>query len=80
MPQRSRSVADDLYDREVRHLPLKERLHLMERIVADASTPRTGSSRQRSLLELEGLGADLRKGVDAQEYVTSLRREWDHRP
>jgi hypothetical protein len=37
-------------------------------------------SRPHSLLELEGLGAELWHGVDAQEYVDELRREWDHRP
>jgi hypothetical protein len=36
--------------------------------------------RQRSLLELEGLGAEIWEGVDAQEYVNELRKEWDHRP
>jgi len=34
----------------------------------------------RSLLELEGLGAEIWDGVDAQEYVNELRKEWDHRP
>lgn len=33
----------------------------------------------RSLLELEGLGAEIWQGVDAQEYVNQLRSEWDHR-
>ena len=33
-----------------------------------------------SLLELEGLGAELWQGVDAQEYVNELRAEWDERP
>ncbi len=30
----------------------------------------------RSLLELRGLGKELWKGEDAQEYVSKLRREW----
>ena len=30
----------------------------------------------RSLLELRGLGKELWKGEDAQEYVNKLRREW----
>ena len=34
----------------------------------------------RSLLELEGLGAEIWESVDAQEYVNELRKEWDHRP
>ena len=38
------------------------------------------AQRQRSLLELEGLGADLWQGIDAQHYVDELRQEWDQRP
>lgn len=34
----------------------------------------------RSLLELEGLGAELWEGLDAQERVNLLRNEWNHRP
>jgi len=36
--------------------------------------------RKRSLLELEGLGAEIWNGADAQQYVNELRKEWDHRP
>ena len=35
---------------------------------------------QRSLLELEGLGAALWQEIDAQHYVEELRQEWDQRP
>ena len=34
---------------------------------------------ERSLLELEGLGEALWRGVDAQAYVHALRDEWDRR-
>lgn len=34
----------------------------------------------RSLLEFEGVGAEIWGGVDAQEYVHDLRKEWDQRP
>jgi len=33
-----------------------------------------------SLLELEGLGAELWQGRDAQEYVNELRDEWNYPP
>ena len=40
---------------------------------------------KRSIMELEGLGAELwrdEKGalLDAQDYVNALRQEWDQRP
>lgn len=37
------------------------------------------SGKTRSLLELEGSGAEIWKGIDAQEYVDALRDEW-HEP
>lgn len=60
---------------EIRALSVDERKMLIT-LIADSltETPKT-----RSLLELEELGADLWKGVDAQEYVDSLRQEWDKR-
>lgn len=33
-----------------------------------------------NLLDLEGLGAEIWKGIDAQEYVNELQKEWEHRP
>ena len=30
-----------------------------------------------SIMELEGLGADLWKDIDAQEYVNKERESWD---
>ncbi len=32
---------------------------------------------RHSLRELRGLGADIWKGVDAQQYVNRLRDEWE---
>ena len=34
---------------------------------------------RKSWQEVEGVAPDLLKGVDAQEYVNSLRDEWDER-
>ena len=53
------------------------------RAVIDAHIQAVASARvvsrqpDRSLLELEGLGANLWKGMSAQEYVDALRDEWD---
>jgi len=80
MAQPIRSSADDLYEHQIRSLPLRERLHIAHRIIADAAAAAEPEKRPRSLLELEGLGAELWNSVDAQEYVDELRREWDSRP
>ena len=34
---------------------------------------------RHSLFELEGLGAEIWKGIDAQEYVDNLRDEWERK-
>lgn len=34
---------------------------------------------QRSLLELEGLGAETWQGIDVQKYIDDLRNEWGRR-
>jgi hypothetical protein len=52
----------------------------------DAAREQAGSAgapevqQQRSLLELEGLGAALWQEIDAQHYVEELRQEWDQHP
>ena len=35
--------------------------------------------RTRSLLELEGLGREVWKGIDPQQYIEGLRDEWNNR-
>lgn len=50
--------------------PLKVNVELAEPAAADA---------KRSILALEGLGAEIWQGVDPQAYVDGLRSEWDQR-
>jgi hypothetical protein len=63
---------------EVRALSVEERKQLVMAIL-DSLTAQP-PKKKRSLLELEGLGEDIWEGVDAQEYINELHREWDHRP
>lgn len=72
------TIIDDLYSRRIRKLSLPERLDLARRILNDAADE-SQTDRPRSLLELEGLGAEIWRGVDAQEYVDGLRQEWNGR-
>jgi len=71
----------NLYQQYIKPLNPAERLSLTAMIIQDlAATMPKETPRQRSLLELEGLGAEIWEGIDAQEYVNELRKEWDHRP
>ncbi len=72
-----------LYQQYIKPLNPTERLNLTAMIIQDlaATMPKAVEERrERSLLELEGLGAEIWEGVDAQEYINELRKEWDHRP
>jgi hypothetical protein len=60
---------------EIQQLSIEEREKLLAIIQQGLKRPKL-----HSLLELEGLGAELWEGIDAQEYVNQLRSEWDHRP
>ena len=73
-------TAEQLYEQQIKLLPATERLRLVAIIAHDLATTMTAEPRERSLLELEGLGAEIWEGTDAQEYVNELRKEWDHRP
>ena len=75
-------TAKEIYEQLVKRLPPEERLHLVEMVNKDlAARPLDEPEKsKRSLMELHGLGAEIWQGIDAQEYVNELRKEWDHRP
>ena len=70
--------ARELYEEHVKQMPPAERLRLVELIAHEMATSEKPRG-ERSLLELEGLGAEIWQDVDAQEYVNNLRQEWDNR-
>jgi hypothetical protein len=57
-------------------LELSEQLQLMEALTR-LVRQQIGKSEQRSILELEGLGAEIWQGADVQEYVDQERASWD---
>ncbi len=69
---------EGLYQNYIKQLSAPEQLRLIALISQQlALDPKP--SKQRSLLELAGLGAELWEGIDAQEYVATLRAEWEQR-
>jgi hypothetical protein len=59
----------------VRGLSLQEQLDLLEQIAAIVHT--RFQSAQHSILELDGLGAEIWRGVNSQRYVNEERTSWD---
>ena len=73
-------TVDEIYEQHIRPLPAADRLRLVELIACELSAG-VGHDlpRSRSLLELEGLGAEIWQSIEAQAYVDKLRSEWDKR-
>jgi hypothetical protein len=68
---------DQIYEQQIKPLPRAARLQLLARIAQDLAAPDATDESEHSLLELEGLGAEIWHGIDAQQYVNELRDEWD---
>jgi hypothetical protein len=71
----------EIYTRYIKPLSPADRRRLLALVTHDLAQGENGStSRGRSLLELEGLGAEIWQGIDAQTYVRTLRDEWERDP
>jgi hypothetical protein len=71
------SLTYDDYVRGIQGLRPEEQLSLVE-IISTTLKKTLGRKKIRhSVMELEGLGADIWKGIDAQEYVRKERESWD---
>jgi hypothetical protein len=68
---------EKLYAEQIKPLPAAERLRLLAVIARDLAP---AAEQTRSIMELEGLGADIWQGVEAQQYVDELRAEWERQP
>ncbi len=70
-----------LYAQQIRTRTKEEKRLLLKLVSADLlDSLKPGPDGKYSLLDFEGLGAHDPIGMDAQEYVNALRKEWDHRP
>jgi len=71
----------DLYVRDLKPLPLADKLRLLVLLAQDVEADTDhGPPKEHRILELEGLGAEIWQGIDAQEYVSHLRDEWEGLP
>jgi hypothetical protein len=68
-----------LYKQYIKPISITEQLELIALISKKLLVRTDVKEEKRSLLELEGLGAEIWEGVDAQQYVDDLRNEWKDR-
>ena len=61
---------------QAQHLPYEEQLRLLADLAAHVH--RQGITRPKHrILELEGLGEEIWKGINIQEYINQERDSWD---
>jgi hypothetical protein len=65
------------YVKGIERLRPDQQLNLIEIISARLKTNLRRTKVKHSIMELEGLGAHIWKGVDAQQYVSKERKSWD---
>ena len=65
------------YVKGIKGLRPDEQLNLIEILSARLKTNLKRKKVKHSVMELQGLGAHIWKGVDAQQYVSKERKSWD---
>ena len=65
------------YVKGIECLKPDEQLNLIEIISARLKANLKRKKPKHSIMELEGLGAPIWKGIDAQQYVSKERKSWD---
>ncbi|HXX33600.1 MAG TPA: hypothetical protein VEM15_03915 [Thermodesulfobacteriota bacterium] len=77
MTARKSTLRFEDYVKGIERLKPDEQLNLIEIISARLKTNFKRKRVKHSIMELEGLGAHVWKGVDAQQYVSKERKSWD---
>jgi hypothetical protein len=67
----------DDYVQGIDRLTPEELVNLLECISVTLKQRMTQKPSKHSIMELEGLGAEIWDGIDAQEYVRQERASWD---
>ena len=65
------------YVRGIQELRPEDQLSLVEIISAGLKKTLMKKRVKHRITEIEGLGADIWQGIDAQEYVRKERESWD---
>lgn len=76
MKRKKISLSYDDYVKGIPNLNPEEQLSLVEIISAGLKRILKRKGPRHSIMELEGLGVDIWKGIDAREYVQKERESW----
>lgn len=77
MPRKRKAITYEDYVKGLQGLEPEEQLALIELISARLRQNLRKKEEKHTVLELEGLGAEIWKGIDPQDYVNKERESWD---
>ncbi|MBI5787409.1 MAG: hypothetical protein HZA78_00945 [Candidatus Schekmanbacteria bacterium] len=77
MPGKKAAISYKKLVREVSLLEPEEQISLAEMIFTQIKGKIAKRGDKHSVMELEGLGAEIWQGIDAQQYVSGERNSWD---
>ena len=77
MQTKRTDISYEDYAKGIPKLSPEDQLKLLELISANLRKTLKTPKAKRSIMELEGLGAEIWEGIDAQEYVRMERQSWD---
>lgn len=60
-----------------RQLGLRERLQLLQDLLGTISNDVVETGSKRSIFELKGVGAEMWREIDVDEYIRQERASWD---
>lgn len=62
--------------KEISQLTSNEKIILLSKLVSEISTC-IDSARKVNIYDIKGVGKEIWKGIDAQEYVNKERASWE---
>lgn len=77
MDTNKNSISYNDYIKGITSLNTDEQLNLIKALSSAIQKKSRKKVSYKNIMELEGLGAELWKGIDAQEYVKKERESWD---
>ncbi len=77
MQIRETSISYNDYVKGIDSLDIDEQLALLEIISSKIKNNIRKKRNKQSILNLEGLGAGIWNGIDAQDYIRRERSSWD---
>ena len=75
MEAKKTSIVYSDYVKGIRYLNVEEQLTLLE-IISARLKETIGQKKKSSIMQLEGLGADMWEGIDAHDYIQKERESW----